>query len=565
MKTIITFLLVSLVLTLSSTAELSKIMPYKEYQIPTGNEKLPDVIAYPYNQGLLTESPGIEIGMTYYDCQSVGSVGNRIALDTYGNKSLCWMSLPDWPYPPVPRGVYCAWISADNDIFYTGQIGGDNSGWPNLDIIYGNQAAIAFTDIAIDVALAIVNPDTGYIQYYDPPGQFSPRITVDRNDNIHILAKEMTSTWLLELKYTNSTDGGHTWSRSRLVDSVIVSGGVIDASPVSDRVVIAWAHPSDTTTQWKNDICYISSEDGLSWDFLNDRINITNYADDDDSLWAYTDLDVIIDYNDYIHIIWNAQWVAEEGVYYRTFLYHYNEGTDELNIITAHPDSLWMDISGAWNRPICKMSMGVQDGSNALFAIWTKYDTTDISIGGYGNGELYMSYNLNGSDWSFPANITNSITPDCYPGDCDSDIYATLADEVNQSLHITYINDKDAGCVIQEEGSAAENPVMYLELAVDTTGINDNIKKPENIILYQNYPNPFNAATNIEFALPRQAHVTVKIYDITGALTAILLKGIRPAGHHILTWDASEFSSGMYFVNLKLGEKSFTRKMVLLK
>ena len=130
----------------------------------------------------------------------------------------------------------------------------------------------------------------------------------------------------------------------------MVASAVLDASPVSNRVALAYAECYDTITQWQNDIVYFMLEDDAGIDWRYGKHNITNYATDNDSLWAYTDLDVIFDYDDYLHIVWNAQWVTPEGVYWRTYLLHYSEATGEITQIWHHPDSLFDDILIPWDR-----------------------------------------------------------------------------------------------------------------------------------------------------------------------------------------------------------------------
>jgi hypothetical protein len=76
-----------------------------------------------------------------------------------------------------------------------------------------------------------------------------------------------------------------------------------------------------------------------------------------------------------------------------------------------------------------------------------------------------MNYSADGgATWSEPENITNSPTPGCWPMECDSDHWPTLNEVVDDSLYITYINDKDAGGIPQSEGVDTENPVMYLAI-----------------------------------------------------------------------------------------------------
>ncbi len=83
--------------------------------------------------------------------------------------------------------------------------------------------------------------------------------------------------------------------------------------------------------------------------------------------------------------------------------------------------------------------------------------------------------------------------------------------------------------------------------------------------LQQNYPNPFNPSTIIEFGLPEAANVQLYVYDMLSRRVAVLENGIRTAGKHQISFDASSLSSGMYIYRIKAGEFVETRKMVLVK
>jgi len=93
---------------------------------------------------------------------------------------------------------------------------------------------------------------------------------------------------------------------------------------------------------------------------------------------------------------------------------------------------------------------------------------------------------------------------------------------------------------------------------------------PENFALLQNHPNPFNPETEINFQIPEQAHVTLKIYSMTGAEVRTLVNDNRQAGMHSITWDGldnsgNRVSSGVYIYRIDAGRFSATRKMVMLK
>jgi hypothetical protein len=83
--------------------------------------------------------------------------------------------------------------------------------------------------------------------------------------------------------------------------------------------------------------------------------------------------------------------------------------------------------------------------------------------------------------------------------------------------------------------------------------------------LSQNYPNPFNPSTRIEFAIPRQALVELKVYTILGQEVATLVNQILPAGRHAVTLNGASMASGVYFYRLQAGSFTETKKLLLLK
>jgi hypothetical protein len=89
--------------------------------------------------------------------------------------------------------------------------------------------------------------------------------------------------------------------------------------------------------------------------------------------------------------------------------------------------------------------------------------------------------------------------------------------------------------------------------------------KPITFNLLQNYPNPFNPVTKINFALPRQGFVTLKIYDITGREIQTLVNEFKPSGYFSIDFDGSTLSSGVYFYKIQSGDFVSVRRMVLIK
>jgi hypothetical protein len=89
---------------------------------------------------------------------------------------------------------------------------------------------------------------------------------------------------------------------------------------------------------------------------------------------------------------------------------------------------------------------------------------------------------------------------------------------------------------------------------------------PKSFSLSQNYPNPFNPTTTIEFTLPNDGFVTLKIYDLTGREAATLFEGRAVAGQiHQAMFNATNFASGIYVSRLQYQGHQLTRKIVLLR
>jgi hypothetical protein len=88
---------------------------------------------------------------------------------------------------------------------------------------------------------------------------------------------------------------------------------------------------------------------------------------------------------------------------------------------------------------------------------------------------------------------------------------------------------------------------------------------PAKPILFQNFPNPFNPITQIQFDLPKAAQVQLRIYNILGQEVVTLANGIFPAGTHGVSWNATNFPSGIYIYQFKAEDFMEAKKMVLIR
>jgi len=88
---------------------------------------------------------------------------------------------------------------------------------------------------------------------------------------------------------------------------------------------------------------------------------------------------------------------------------------------------------------------------------------------------------------------------------------------------------------------------------------------PKEFKLEQNFPNPFNPTTTIQYQLPQDAKVTLKVYDILGSEVATLINAEQEAGYYEVNWNASNLASGVYIYRLQTGSFVSVKKMMLLR
>ena len=109
---------------------------------------------------------------------------------------------------------------------------------------------------------------------------------------------------------------------------------------------------------------------------------------------------------------------------------------------------------------------------------------------------------------------------------------------------------------IDNDGSARYGTPVNIEVGT----------APRVFSVNQNYPNPFNPTTTIEFTIPQDGRVVLKVYDIIGREVATLVDKDTKAGvYQQVVFDGSRFSSGVYFAQIQFGGKQLIKKMLMIK
>ncbi|MDP2886307.1 MAG: T9SS type A sorting domain-containing protein [Ignavibacteria bacterium] len=130
-------------------------------------------------------------------------------------------------------------------------------------------------------------------------------------------------------------------------------------------------------------------------------------------------------------------------------------------------------------------------------------------------------------------------------------------DFVDQNRNIASISAGSTGTVPggvsyyrQESGTAVSRTDNFL---------------PDEFNLFQNYPNPFNPSTAIQFSIPAESYVTLRIYNSLGAELKTLVASTLQPGSYKTQWNAVGLPSGVYFCRMQAGEFVITKKLVLLR
>ncbi|MBU1131241.1 T9SS type A sorting domain-containing protein [Patescibacteria group bacterium] len=592
----------------------------------------------------------VVIGTTWYENQHNGTIGRMVEKDELDYIHFVWMNGLDTQsvqrhvyYNYIdPEGAQ-GWHAEGTAVETT-----DRGGYTTLDVDFAGIAFPSFHQIqgttSMNAHAAVACdffPHVGAFLNFECPWVYEPypadleviwpRIQFSSDQLIRVIATEnpaslepgspqrqyyITGTYIpasWQITYDS------TWT---MFDWTMTIASDIATSDASNKVAVAWTYPLDPMfpdplgdyAQWDNDIWVLIDDDGLDLNF-DEAFNITNFFPPDtmwypdtlmaqmDTLRVYTDLNAFIDMNDYTHVAFTTRIVFPiEGSsrWNASLIWHWSEeNPGEYSIIAkAYDDPYYEDpYCGAWNVKAQRPSLGQDPSTGYLYCMYQQYDTDTTALSatpstqgwGFPSGEVFISMSTDGGlNWSEGINVTNTVTPYlAAPGQCLSELSPTMAKLVDGACHIMYILDKDAGFVIQEEGTYTFNNVIYHTVPITEIEATPLVEQdipfhveqipgfeipgsgryatPRAFDLRQNYPNPFNPATSISFSLEQVSQVSLTVYNLKGEQVAQITSGTYGSGQHTVTFDAMDLSSGVYVYKLLTGKRSLARKMLLVK
>lgn len=383
-----------------------------------------------------------------------------------------------------------------------------------------------------------------------------------------------------------SMDKGENWNYLGIIPPNIANGPAHSfyVSPLDTNVMIAAVENAPT------DRVVRSTDYGTTWSVIHEK-DFTSYG---------TPLEI-----DHVNpaIFYYA---PDGGGFYKST----NSGLTFTEISGNYPFRSPCDISVQWEQPnVIFIADGVTSASEPgeVFKStnggvnWTKVHTNPgvgsafseipcIMNSAFDSNLLYLT-NWSGSMRFKSTNAGNnwfaiqSTTFSGWTGEiCQEDPTLVLTGNYGQNSSLTTnsgtnwtqysmpVGSCGAGIIVpgRDYLVAAEcTAILKLDIHVTPTlGIEEGTisnNAPEKYNLYQNYPNPFNPSTEIKFDILKAGNVNIKVYDETGKKIMTLTDGIKNPGTYSIKFDASSFSSGMYYYVMETAGTVMSKKMVLVK
>ena len=230
--------------------------------------------------------------------------------------------------------------------------------------------------------------------------------------------------------------------------------------------------------------------------------------------------------------------------------------------------SIGFNVQSVGGPAMSGFNIRMQNTSVSTISAWTSSNWTTCYSGTYtvaATGWQYITLTTP-FYWTSGQNLLMEI---CYNNNSWT-AYSPVNASTATGLMIGYEMDLPSGDGCTEPTWTAsalayrDNICMLMNPGPNAIG-NSNMGIPNTFKLSQNYPNPFNPTTKIEYALPKNGLVSLKIYDVLGREVRNLVNETKVAGYYSVDFNASDLSSGVYFYKLEANGFSDIKKMMLIK
>jgi hypothetical protein len=556
-----------------------------------------------------------QIGTTWYDLQSNQAVGNRLILFNDGTLGAVWMMGFAGAEPWSDRGTgYNYFDGAAWGDDPTSRIENVKTGWPSI-APYGENGEIVVAHTGAAQGLFFNKRDnkgTGTWESFFLAGPDASNVLVwprmitsgVNNEVIQIICPGGNAVpyqgQTPALLYSRSEDGGATWTP--LHEVLPGTGPDFYLGINADEYV--WANPvgdiiAFLVTDYGHDWFAMKSLDGGStwekimiWEhpypFFDANTTLTT-----DTLWAPDGAgDIALDSEGKIHAVCGLTRIARDETTpagsvnywpYTDGVAYWNEDMDPFTYPTEPHDALdawdvltedvnligWMqDTDGSGEIELADGIMSYRSLSlttmtniaiapdNSIYVVWS--GTSEGYIYGsneYNNKHIWMRTNHFG-EWGPFVDLNTDLIQIF-----DECIYPVLSKNIDDKVHLIYNVDETPGLGLDDDHPFQENRMLYYTEFL--TGIENNESNSSGLEVKQNFPNPASSISYISVNTNESTNLNLKITTITGQVVYEINKGKVNEGNHLLKFDVTNLSTGVYYYTVTAGESSVTKKMIV--
>ena len=510
-----------------------------------------------------------------YHLQS-NSICRQIEQDqnNHNNINACWMVSLAEPPSYIDRNIRYFYSSNGGSAFeYIREVTATRSGFPVLDVLSDGRVIIGchsndFTGSNTTIHLYSNN---------NPGSSVFTAITAGSVNGLYPIWPQIT---LLPNSKIFFTGGGQTGFVYRNHCSSLTPPGIFSGYSQEPDI-----HNLNLTalasSEGKTGLLYIGNDMQFGKILLKESIDggitfgnsqfIWNY--NNDSLGGFRGIDLIYDGN-IPNVVFEVGKIYGPGIhdpFVSSKIYFWspaiNNGLpkliDSAGGLTGHGFNSEM-------LSVCRPVIGLSNPAGLKYIAYLKA-RSDTNSEGNNYFDVNIAYSSDGGqNWSIPQQITNTS------GDIADYKYVSISGKnkiINNTAEVHLLFQYDSIPQINVPAlNSYKSRMMYAKLSMPVIGVEPiSSIQPEKFILKQNYPNPFNPVTQIEFSVPVNSFVKLKVYNSAGELVSILAEGEMARGSYKADFNAANLASGVYYYVMEYNEEnsgrwnSISKKMVLIK
>ena len=224
-------------------------------------------------------------------------------------------------------------------------------------------------------------------------------------------------------------------------------------------------------------------------------------------------------------------------------------------VMVSEPISFSFDLSALQRKSSNKYTKEILDGyeyiQSSMQAFYFIESVENIEV-----GDWLLSYN---GDKLIGSRQWQGYTVDLPAMGDDGNIYSEGYLQIGQTPQLKLLKDD---ILIDLEGDI---PSFEHNGIFTSINLSQTVPIPNDFSLSKAYPNPFNPVTTLNFGIPHETEVFLKVYNLQGREVSSLIDGNMEAGYHSVQWEANSAASGVYFVKMIAGDFVSTQKLMLVK